>query len=85
MYLTKVLEDGQLAAIHAKRVTLMAKDISLALRLRGDENKDFISREDTPGNFFSLPYRGGALSDDEKNTILQVIRKENNMRKRNNE
>lgn len=36
-YLVRLLECGQLAAIHANRVTLMPKDISLVLRVRDDE------------------------------------------------
>jgi histone H3/H4 len=36
MYLTYLMEDANLLAIHAKRVTLMAKDIQLARRIRGD-------------------------------------------------
>lgn len=34
-YLTALFEDSQLCALHAKRVTLMVKDIQLARRLRG--------------------------------------------------
>nr|AFK37617.1 unknown [Lotus japonicus] len=34
-YLVTMFEDGMLCAIHAKRVTLMKKDIELARRLRG--------------------------------------------------
>ncbi len=30
-----VFEDTNLAAIHAKRVTIMPKDVQLSLRLRG--------------------------------------------------
>ena len=35
-YLVGLFEDSYLCALHAKRVTLMKKDISLARRLRGD-------------------------------------------------
>ena len=35
-YMVSLFEDTNLAAIHAKRVTIMAKDISLAKRLRGN-------------------------------------------------
>ena len=35
-YLTGLFEDAVLCSIHAKRVTLMIKDIHLARRLRGD-------------------------------------------------
>jgi len=36
MYLTQLLEDCQLLAIHATRVTIMIKDLRLARRIRGD-------------------------------------------------
>ena len=35
-YLVGLLEDSNLCAIHAKRVTIMPKDIQLALRIRGE-------------------------------------------------
>jgi histone H3 len=35
-YLVGLFEDTNLAAIHAKRVTIMPKDIALARRLRGE-------------------------------------------------
>ena len=34
-YLVEVFEDTNLCAIHAKRVTIMPKDMQLALRIRG--------------------------------------------------
>ena len=34
-YLVSLFEDTNLCAIHAKRVTIMAKDMQLARRLRG--------------------------------------------------
>ena len=37
-YLTSVFEDTNLCAIHAKRVTIMPKDMQLARRLRGERN-----------------------------------------------
>ena len=37
-YLVGLLEDSNLCAIHAKRVTIMPKDIQLALRIRGERN-----------------------------------------------
>ena len=40
-YLTNVLEDAHLCAIHGKRQTLYRKDVSLALRIRGDAHKRF--------------------------------------------
>lgn len=35
-YLAGLFEDSQLCAIHAKRVTVMPKDMALARRLRGE-------------------------------------------------
>jgi histone H3 len=35
-YLVGLFEDTNLCAIHAKRVTIMIKDINLARRIRGD-------------------------------------------------
>ena len=40
-YLTGVFEDANLCSIHAKRVTLMKKDMELARRIRGDQNLDY--------------------------------------------
>ena len=38
-YLVGLFEDTNLCAIHAKRVTIMPKDIQLARRIRGETNK----------------------------------------------
>ena len=35
-YLVGVFEDTNLCAIHAKRVTIMVKDMQLARRIRGE-------------------------------------------------
>jgi histone H3/H4 len=35
-YLVGLFEDSYLCALHAKRVTLMRKDMNLARRIRGD-------------------------------------------------
>ena len=35
-YLIALLEDSNLLAIHAKRVTIMPKDIQIARRIRGE-------------------------------------------------
>lgn len=35
-YITSVLSDGNLCAIHAKRVTVFPRDLHLALKLRGE-------------------------------------------------
>jgi histone H3 len=37
-YLVKLFEDTNLCAIHAKRVTIMPKDIQLARRIRGERH-----------------------------------------------
>mmetsp|Transcript_26066 Transcript_26066/g.35994 ORF Transcript_26066/g.35994 Transcript_26066/m.35994 type:complete len:146 (-) Transcript_26066:1109-1546(-) len=37
-YLVGLFEDTNLAAIHAKRVTIMPKDVQLARRLRGERS-----------------------------------------------
>jgi histone H3 len=34
-YLVVLFEDVNLCAIHAKRITIMAKDVDLARRIRG--------------------------------------------------
>ena len=38
-YLTSLFEDTNLCAIHAKRVTIMPKDMQLARRIRGNRAK----------------------------------------------
>jgi histone H3 len=40
VHLTVMFEDTNLCAIHAKRVTIMPKDVRLARRLTGDDKKD---------------------------------------------
>ena len=37
-YLTGIFEDSNLCAIHAKRVTVMPKDMQLARRIRGERD-----------------------------------------------
>ncbi len=37
-YLVGLFEDANLCAIHAKRVTIMVRDIQLARRIRGERN-----------------------------------------------
>ena len=46
-YLTGLFEDANLCAIHARRVTVMKKDLDLARRIRGDRFKDFRSLQQT--------------------------------------
>ncbi|KAL3271083.1 hypothetical protein HHI36_021582 [Cryptolaemus montrouzieri] len=38
-YITELFHDGNLCALHAKRVTVGPKDIQLAMRLRGEFRK----------------------------------------------
>jgi len=40
-YLVGVLSDANLCAIHAHRVTLMPRDLQLALRIRGDDSRRY--------------------------------------------
>jgi histone H3 len=40
-YIVGIFEDTNLCAIHAKRSTIMRKDMELARRIRGDRNFDF--------------------------------------------
>ena len=42
-YLVTLLEDANLLAIHAKRVTLQPRDIQLARRIRGDKDWDVLT------------------------------------------
>ena len=37
-YLISIFEDSNLCAVHAKRCTIMPKDIQLACRIRGERN-----------------------------------------------
>ena len=39
-YLTGMFEDSLLCALHAKRVTVMVKDIQLARRIRGETQEN---------------------------------------------
>ncbi|CEL95735.1 unnamed protein product [Vitrella brassicaformis CCMP3155] len=55
-HMVGLLEDSNLCAIHAKRVTVMPKDIQLAKRIRG-ENKS--TRHPTGGVWCSLHLRKG--------------------------
>ena len=57
-YIVGVFEDTNLCAIHAKRQTVMKKDMELARRIRGDRNFDFRDHQPKDGNevFLSLPY-----------------------------
>ena len=52
-FIVKLMDDANLCALHARRVTLLPKDIQLAQRIRGDkkgEEKEFkISWKSRPG------------------------------------
>ena len=39
-YMVGMFEDTNLAALHAKRVTILPRDLALARRLRGDRDLD---------------------------------------------
>lgn len=56
-YLVGIFEDTNLCAIHAKRATIMKKDMELARRIRGD--RDHVDRipKDGSQTFYQLPYR----------------------------
>ena len=41
-FLVRLMEDSNLAAIHARRVTIMPKDIQLVRRLRGANSSSFL-------------------------------------------
>ena len=45
-YLVGLFEDMNLLAVHTKRVTVMPRDIRLALRIRGDQSRWRITPED---------------------------------------
>ncbi|XP_036199852.1 uncharacterized protein LOC118673331 [Myotis myotis] len=51
-YLVGLFEDTNLCAIHAKRVTIMPKDIQLARRIRGERKYISTAREDAGIAFF---------------------------------
>ncbi|XP_062953180.1 uncharacterized protein LOC134378130 [Cynocephalus volans] len=69
-YLVGLFEDTNLCAIHAKRVTIMPKDIQLARRIRGDSSEKrreqegalsgIFTRSRTPGNVELATFLGAA-------------------------
>ncbi|XP_033051248.1 uncharacterized protein LOC117074138 [Trachypithecus francoisi] len=65
-YLVGLFEDTNLCAIHAKRVTIMPKDIQLARRIRGERSGEGTSGHapnKTPGRLTSqVPCCGAILS-----------------------
>ena len=42
-FLVELFEDVQLCAIHARRITIMPRDVQLALRIRGDSHASFLN------------------------------------------
>ena len=58
-YIVGLFEDVNLLAIHARRVTIMPRDIQLALRIRGDHHKWCISSKD-PSRYTRYEKRAGA-------------------------
>ena len=54
-YLTGIMEDANLCALHSKRVTVMKKDLMLARRLRGDADRDFVDANKGDEGLFKLP------------------------------
>ena len=76
-YIVGLFEDTQLIAVHAKRVTIMQKDMQLALRLRGDYNYHRYNEKaaNSEGNFFQIPY-GRKFTEDENMQISFEIEKD---------
>ena len=56
-YIVGLFEDTNLCAIHAKRMTVMKKDMDLARRIRGDRMNDFRDLQPKTGEevFLMLP------------------------------
>ena len=47
-FIAGLFEDVNLQTVHAKRVTVMPKDIRLAVSIQGDHHRRRITPEDTP-------------------------------------
>ena len=45
-YMVSLLEDANLLAIHARRITVQPRDIQLARRIRGDQDWDITDYTD---------------------------------------
>ena len=69
-YIVGLFEDTNLCAIHAKRRTVMKKDMDLARRIRGDRHYDYRDMQPKTGEevFLSLPYS----KDPEKMEMLRA-------------
>ena len=57
-YIVGLFEDTNLCAVHAKRQTVLKKDMMLALRIRGERNFDYRDLQIKDGSelFLQLPY-----------------------------
>ena len=54
-YVVGLLEDTNLLAIHAKRVTIKPKDIQLCRRIRGERSRwDVVDNKDNEVNWFMV-------------------------------
>ena len=58
VYIVGLFEDTNLCAVHAKRQTVLKKDMMLALRIRGERNFDYRDLQIKDGSelFLQLPY-----------------------------
>ena len=63
MYIVGLLEDANLLAIHARRVTLQKRDLQLARRIRGEVNwdqTDYTPIDDRVGTYHINPFFGSS-------------------------
>ena len=74
-YIVGLFEDTNLCAIHAKRMTVMKKDMDLARRIRGDRNHDFRDLQPKTGDevFLALPNRSINATSDAMNMLRQQV------------
>ena len=74
-YLVGLFEDTNLCAIHAKRMTVMKKDMDLARRIRGDRNHDFRDLQPKTGDevFLALPQHNRRKEDDAMQMLRQQV------------
>ena len=73
-YIVGLFEDTNLCAIHAKRSTVMKKDMVLARRIRGDRHFDYIDKQPKDGSeiFLQLPY-GGKINNESLETLRKQV------------
>jgi histone H3 len=77
-YLVSLFEDTNLCAIHAKRVTIMPKDIVLARRIRGDNEKFTpmtASKKTNAQNFAEVSEQARKLQKAQNNEDADAARK----------